>query len=111
MGSLPLTSQNIQTAPEVLVYSSTNPAPGVTFTPTGDYSGFFTSTDPDRRFVFTCDDTDYPPGIMLSTVAPHLHPLTLAEAKEEAREHYEGVIRDARIEMAHNAALTPEQFS
>lgn len=93
------------------MFSSTNPAPGVTFTSTGDYSGFYTSTDPERRFVFNYDDEDYPPAIASASVAPHLHPLTLDEAKAEAREHYADIIRNARVAMAHAEGLTPEQFS
>lgn len=94
------------------MFSSTNPAPGVTFTSTNDYSGFYTSTDPDRRFVFNYDAEDgFAPSVVLASVAPHLHPLTLDEAKAEAQAHYAEVIRDARAQMAHSATLTPEQFA
>ena len=84
-----------------MVYTIDNLPEGVTYTSTGRYSGFFTTTDPARRFVVLNDDVERGAEIASYTTAPHLVPLTFDEAVEKITEYYEEAIDTARKLLSH----------
>lgn len=83
--------------------------PGVTYTPTGLYSGDYASTDPERRFVFN-HDLDYP-AIVPADQATWKLPVTFAEAQAEAVEHFEDLIKDLQGSLDHVRQQTTEDFA